>query len=1741
MDEDRNEKLEPEQVPENKYSKRAQTESDDSLSLSLTPPILEDKKNVEKSEDISEHLTSNSESIENDRSYQEIEISNRPNILDMYLSDDGHHISQEEPCQLDTGVYSENSIVSLNYLKNLELGENVRSILDEILQNDQLETDKDTTLSNSKEESLNIFANVDLDDKSLSKNRRCEDISVDEKNLYASNFGLLRNETELEKRIKDYEELMAIKDSTIAVLTSELDSVRDMSNTNTVSTLSTTEYKQFQEECHGKLLEYNNVIIYKNDLIQQLTESLDQSVKERKDLLIQIDGFKDEILELHRQLQDTTKMVQLHQCKAPNQSGDEVVGINPDDENTEVISEEENHTDIDPSLAEEYSHLEKTLNSQQKPLLKDLKTKFNVALEQSSSGHKDIHKEEIKELKVKMEQEKKELESEIARLREMLANIKCGSTELMDLKEELEAKHATEMEELRTYFERKCADLEKNYSEEIFSQQSRKMSGSTCSEAELNSDPVFSHPTGPDGDIHYDLQPNLTKKDIFNLQNELSSLIAKIARYNLDNLADDDLQNLKSEIGKSDLNNLLKYDLSVIRNDLRKKYHAELEVLREENENKLDELNVQFENKLRGAEEKYLDEIEGLKVRLDEMGKQVSVCSAVQEVGSSGEFEINEVVQSYERRLQEQVTLAKIDIISALETQIQRLAANEADDEEWPSELLRLRDKFTDKYEAEMEVLRKEHREEIDRLKEEHLKVLNGALERARRRSLRDNDSLSKGELEILRERDSLKKQVSSLRNLLGELLKYFTQCEDELNNTLVDELLKQGFDKNLSQIEDELNLTHSSPSSSSKTSDSLANVTRHDANAILALTTNIPKQGLVVDAPKNYSLEEKLTSLTRQLITESQAKEKLKEELEDASRYAESLEREKDQLGAQLDQVIARDNILEADLAQAKTRIAQLIENGHKEIVSEGYGEDGVNVHGLGDTMTVLAELQEKARTMLSQSRASADPTLLHLIEELCRVGERIKEESKRELCDLQQQIEAADKKYRTTQKFLEEQAVEREQERDEAQKRMEELRAQMRERDKDRVNCERAVAEVEQLEHQLQEMTNLLAGQTLACKALETERNEAVEKIKVLRDIIRELEFQTETKSKEIAEHVRAIEKLQYVAELYRHIEHLENELQRTRVQSELAGSEGALKQIRSQLYEIEIQLDKKTKELESLHSTTSTNCSSPSEDISARDLVLPRSPKKMDDSEVPLQQLARLKEKLLRHSRAEDAAIKRIKDLEMQVFGVRQEMEESAGEKEYLKKQIQEQLVLISDFQIRLDEQRIRAEHIEKQTNTSLELRIYDLQAEIASLREKMHQKDKAVHHQQTLLEDTRNRMRSFENELSSAKDDELIVEMQKELEELRSENEQLKSKMSKDARMVPNLVENIISDKNVDIEKLRAKLDDTERLLEAYTSLNLDRKELQTISNLKNSGTSLDELLSIIELSQADQMRRLDSQNSSSALGLSSVLPHKRKVEETLLEPEISAIDGPGFAQSGIQARNSTEVSHKRVHFEDAHIEKLKTETAKLREELGRKDGVIKEYEERLKLLNSLESKIEKLQWSLEETERALSNATETFEREQSELRNREKDLGVEIAEKKIKLSEMEKRVESLEKDSQRKDEMYLGLAKEKKNLEQELRTSKHDSFVRLDTVIREKNDKIEKLKEMTVDREELEVLSRQLDEKNLEADSLRAENENLCFTLGETEAKCVILEDKLKLTSNENVKMKKELEKGRSVQ
>lgn len=52
------------------------------------------------------------------------------------------------------------------------------------------------------------------------------------------------------------------------------------------------------------------------------------------------------------------------------------------------------------------------------------------------------------------------------------------------------------------------------------------------------------------------------------------------------------------------------------------------------------------------------------------------------------------------------------------------------------------------------------------------------------------------------------------------------------------------------------------------------------------------------------------------------------------------------------------------------------------------------------------LSELQEKAKLLISEHPNGVDPAFVQLIDDLCREGELIIEESKKEQEDLKQQV---------------------------------------------------------------------------------------------------------------------------------------------------------------------------------------------------------------------------------------------------------------------------------------------------------------------------------------------------------------------------------------------------------------------------------------------------------------------------------------------------------------------------------------------------------------------------------------------------------------------------------------------------------------------------------------------------------------------------------------------------------------
>lgn len=198
--------------------------------------------------------------------------------------------------------------------------------------------------------------------------------------------------------------------------------------------------------------------------------------------------------------------------------------------------------------------------------------------------------------------------------------------------------------------------------------------------------------------------------------------------------------------------------------------------------------------------------------------------------------------------------------------------------------------------------------------------------------------------------------------------------------------------------------------------------------------------------------------------------------------------------------------------------------------------------------------------------------------------------------------------------------------------------------------------------------------------------------------------------------------------------------------------------------------------------------------------------------------------------------------------------------------------------------------------------------------------------------------------------------------------------------------------------------------------------------------------------------------------------------------------------------------------------------------------------------KVQILNKFEDDITKLQNRLDETELALTNATKDFQKEQEDAKEREQQLGVELAEKKMHLSEREKELQVLKDDAVRKDEMYLTLAREKRDLEQNLLTFKKDSFSNLDKVIAEKNAIIERvrteqvnfLREVTANIEtiqgEKQAIGKEIVTKNEENSKLKKELENVTAAINNKEDSLKSLETVLSERDNAIKKLQDEITK-----
>lgn len=225
--------------------------------------------------------------------------------------------------------------------------------------------------------------------------------------------------------------------------------------------------------------------------------------------------------------------------------------------------------------------------------------------------------------------------------------------------------------------------------------------------------------------------------------------------------------------------------------------------------------------------------------------------------------------------------------------------------------------------------------------------------------------------------------------------------------------------------------------------------------------------------------------------------------------------------------------------------------------------------------------------------------------------------------------------------------------------------------------------LSQITSLEQHIKELNLQVESFTEQKTKYEEDLKASIDKVFDLREIIADLETQIQSKTlnenilnekcKELENYIHhqnqanesLKEELDTVDELgyNERIQYLEDQLKLVRPSAE---QKLLIDQMTSQLKTIEMLLDRKTKTLEAFHalaSACSTTCSSPSEDVSrGMDLdTSDQSPFRVvkmstEGSFLPFEEVQRILEKLSKHNRIEEATVKKVTDLEMQVNSMR-----------------------------------------------------------------------------------------------------------------------------------------------------------------------------------------------------------------------------------------------------------------------------------------------------------------------------------------------------------------------------------------------------------------------------------------------------------------------------------------------------
>lgn len=182
--------------------------------------------------------------------------------------------------------------------------------------------------------------------------------------------------------------------------------------------------------------------------------------------------------------------------------------------------------------------------------------------------------------------------------------------------------------------------------------------------------------------------------------------------------------------------------------------------------------------------------------------------------------------------------------------------------------------------------------------------------------------------------------------------------------------------------------------------------------------------------------------------------------------------------------------------------------------------------------------------------------------------------------------------------------------------------------------------------------------------------------------------------------------------------------------------------------------------------------------------------------------------------------------------------------------------EQLMRITSIQSRLDEQRQRAEELQRAGTSDLNLKLYDLQAEVNALKETVSTRDKQISVLKSHLAQSKDIIDKQEAEIASYNSitegndtySKLFVEkLEARIVSKDMENKNLKDKMRTEMITkvaLPDLMETMLADKTEEIDYLKDQLDSREKELKTLRDSQILTKAEEKIAELFTRNTSND---------------------------------------------------------------------------------------------------------------------------------------------------------------------------------------------------------------------------------------------------------------------------------------------------------